>query len=308
MARRVSFRPAGIACASALMFCLITSSGHAAAVSCGDVVTADIVVENDLVGCAGNGLVISASDVVVDLNGHTVSGLGSGTGILVAAPEDVVISNIEITDGTVRGFATGIDFEGDQRGAIRGVRVHGMNISRNASGIAIFTFANDVELRDNRIARNSGHGIQTGDDTWPVDIVGNDILRNGGQGIRVREDSVRLVSDNVVAHNGGTGVAITDSVSTITGNTLLRNGGDGLSIFERVPSFLPLYVVSDNVANHNALGGMWAAADPPPPAGPAGSGNIAKHNGLFDCLLIVCASNRGHAEAPSDLEARLHQD
>ena len=165
MPRRVSFRSAGIACASALMFCLITGSGQAAAVSCGDVVTADVLVENDLAGCPENGLVIAASDVAVDLNGHTVSGTGAGTGILVAAPEGEAIGNVEITNGAVRGFDTGVGFEGDRRGAIRGVRVHALTISRNASGISAFTFANELELRDNRVTANSGHGIQTGDDT-----------------------------------------------------------------------------------------------------------------------------------------------
>jgi len=38
---------------------------------------------------------------------------------------------------------------------------------------------------------------------------------------------------------------------------------------------------------------MTAGAFPDPPTGPAGENNTAKHNGLFQCVLIVGAPNRG---------------
>ena len=41
---------------------------------------------------------------------------------------------------------------------------------------------------------------------------------------------------------------------------------------------------------------MSAGAFPEPPAGPAGENNTAKHNGLYQCVLIVCTSNQGHCQ------------
>ena len=67
-------------------------------------------------------------------------------------------------------------------------------------------------------------------------------------------------------------------------------------IRETVPSFIPNYQVSDNVANKNDGGGMTASSFPEPPGPPAGDGNSAKKNGNFQCVLIVCAKNRGHAD------------
>jgi len=84
-------------------------------------------------------------------------------------------------------------------------------------------------------------------------------------------------------------------VSSVTNNVMLKNGGLGLSIRETVPGYIPHYVVSDNVADGNAMGGMSASAIPDPPGRPAGTGNAAKNNGNFQCVLIVCAKNRGQA-------------
>jgi hypothetical protein len=289
MTRQVALRAAGIVCSAVVMSCLLAGSSQAATLSCGDVVTSDTVLSRNVTGCTGNGLIVAASGVRLDLNGHTVSGTGAGTGILVTSFESgLPIDDVDIVGGTVRGFATGVAFEAERGADITGVGIRGLAVTRNGAGIELFTAVHDVELRANRVTANTGHGIVTGDDSAPVDVVGNAILRNGGDGLRVREDSAQRIEANLVAQNGGNGMAVTDSVATITRNLLLHNGAIGLSIFERVPQFLPRYVVADNVATLNATGGMIAQSDPPSDVGPAGDGNIAKHNGGFDCILITC--------------------
>ena len=50
-----------------------SSASH---VSCGDTITADTTLDNDLVDCPNNGIVIGADDVTLDLNGHTIDGDG----------------------------------------------------------------------------------------------------------------------------------------------------------------------------------------------------------------------------------------
>ena len=54
----------------------------AAQVSCGQVITQDTRVDNDLIDCPGDGLVIGADDVTLDLNRHTIDGTGVGIGVL----------------------------------------------------------------------------------------------------------------------------------------------------------------------------------------------------------------------------------
>ncbi len=45
--------------------------GGPATLACGDVVLESVVLQNDLLNCLGEGLVIGAPDIEVDLNGHT---------------------------------------------------------------------------------------------------------------------------------------------------------------------------------------------------------------------------------------------
>jgi hypothetical protein len=48
-------------------------------VHCGQVITRDTTVANDLTGCHRYGLIIGADDITLDLNGHTIGGDGTFT-------------------------------------------------------------------------------------------------------------------------------------------------------------------------------------------------------------------------------------
>jgi dipeptidyl aminopeptidase/acylaminoacyl peptidase len=66
---------AALATATAL---LTRSAGQAVAnhVQCGDVITQDTTLDSDLIDCPGDGLVIGADNITLDLNGHTIDGTG----------------------------------------------------------------------------------------------------------------------------------------------------------------------------------------------------------------------------------------
>ncbi len=75
-------------------------------------ITESIVVANDLLGCMGEGLVIGAPNIVVDLNGHTItSGLriepGEEDGLL-AGIRNGGYDNVVIRNGTVRNYGFGV--------------------------------------------------------------------------------------------------------------------------------------------------------------------------------------------------------
>jgi hypothetical protein len=292
---------AGAALAVAVAaLCLPAAPGYAASLRCGDLVTASVVLDRDL-SCAETGLVVASSDVVVDLDGHTIAGSGVGAGVLVSGGA----ARIEVRDGSVRGFASGVVIEGggtdaDASSQTHDIGIHDLGVSANAGdGIVVgVDFVHTVALDRNRIRGNGGTGISVGPFTAPVTVTGNRIVGNGEDGLLSSVDAVRVVHDNLVARNSDDGVEIGDSVAQVTGNKMMRNGRHGLSIFDSIAFFIPLYVVADNVADRNGIGGMIAAADLPTPP-PAGTGNAAKHNGVFDCVLIVCARNRGLARSPA---------
>jgi hypothetical protein len=70
---------ATVALLTATVVVLALGADHALArtVSCGEIITKSTRVDNDLINCPGDGLVIGADDITLDLNGHTIDGDGS---------------------------------------------------------------------------------------------------------------------------------------------------------------------------------------------------------------------------------------
>src|SRR4051794_19728420 len=90
------------------------SPASGATLDCGDVLTTDTVLQADLLGCPGNGLVVGADDVTLNLNGHTISGDGlPDSSCPVDVQCDVGIDNaaghrgLTLLRGSVRNFSVG---------------------------------------------------------------------------------------------------------------------------------------------------------------------------------------------------------
>lgn len=79
---------------------------HAATLSCGDTITSDVTLTGDLT-CSGTALTVSveAPDTVqVTLDGHRITGDGTGVGIAVASGSRITPGSLTVSDGTIRGF------------------------------------------------------------------------------------------------------------------------------------------------------------------------------------------------------------
>src|SRR5687768_18405690 len=83
-------------------------SAEAATVTCGQVITTSITVDNDLTNCPGKGLVVGADNITIDLNGHTIDGDAppgapadpARDGIDVRGHDGVTVRDGDITDFT----------------------------------------------------------------------------------------------------------------------------------------------------------------------------------------------------------------
>ena len=278
--------------------------------ACGDFVTADVVLTTDLV-CQGAGLTAAGGiDVTIDLNGHSLVGSGTGVGVQMSGGND---SHVTVENGSIRGFETGIAVTNYPHDGAT-VQLERLLIRNNHVGVRGDQGA-ATTLADSTISANTGDGVVVAFDR-PFQMIRDLVSNNGGRGIRAFEDSLSLLQDSFVAHNAREGAYLTDTVAAISGNTFLGNGSTGLSIQERNCGFFPLYDVSDNVADRNGSGGMSMAFYLAPPefcpslAPPPGTGNAAKHNADFQCVLIVCAFNRGQARNAtrrSDAHLQVHQ-
>ena len=270
-------------------------------IECGSLLTESVTLDHDIGPCPQGAFAVVGGDVTIDLNGHTITGSGGGTGVLITTPADGTAANVSVTNGSVSGFGIGVGIlvakPDSGCGAAGKIAVEDVGIRANQTGVSIFGFPGcptAITLSRDNITGNAGDGVAAAI-VGPVSVLKSHIVKNGGVGIRAAFDSVRRIDGNLVAHNGADGVRVEDSVASITNNRMSQNGGVGLWIRDTISGLIPRYVVADNVADGNGLGGMTAGSFPDPPTGPAGENNTAKHNGLFQCVLIVCAPNRGRA-------------
>lgn len=284
-------------------FAALVVPGGAASVTgpqCGDVVTGDMTLTQDLV-CSGDGLVVPGwANVHLNLGGHSISGSGGGTGVAIGPtfvedPSMLEPGSVTVEGGAIRGFGTGVQISGDD--GVSTLLLDRLAVRDNDYGVSFAVNPGPATVLSNSvITRNEFDGVILGFGQFRM--VNDQVTWNGGNGINAFRNSLDALQDSVIAHNGAAGAALDDTVAHITGNTFLRNGGIGLSISEETCSFFIPYVISNNVADGNGAGGMRMRANCPvdPPPSPGGSGNSAKNNGSFQCIVIVCARNPGSAK------------
>lgn len=143
----------------------------------------------------GHGLVITADNVTIDLNGFSLAGTGAGTGsgILVSGAH----KNVRVRNGTVRLF-----------GGI---------------GVAMSTASNST-LEDLRVADNKGAGAQIG----PFATVTRcTFTANGGVGIIA--SSGPAITDCSASGNAGHGIQ-TANAAVVSRCRGLANGTDGFNL------------------------------------------------------------------------------
>ena len=286
-------------------------------VRCGDTLTQDTTLSSDLLDCPGFGLVIGADRITVDLGGHVVDGVGTGTGIRSHGYADVRIEN-----GTVREFQTGVSLGrlpiagGAERGdPARRNRLHGLRVVDNGTGVSFFrVFENtlaDSTVADsytgvvivdalggrNRVERNvvarNGQGVIFSLASSDNVVAGNRVVDSTGGGIRVGTGvtapfvaSGNTVVDNVADRNGGDGIAVAGGrENVIEGNRARRNGDDGIGVDCRDDRCAPgVVTLTGNTASRNADLGIEADAGTGD-----GGGNRARRNGNpAECTGVAC--------------------
>ncbi|MFS0701623.1 right-handed parallel beta-helix repeat-containing protein [Cellulomonas sp. 179-A 4D5 NHS] len=183
-------------------------------VACGGTITQDTVLAADLVCTEGDGLRL-VGPVTLDLDGHTISGPGSGTGVTTDSSVHGVV-----TGGTIRGWERGVAARTDDppQEPPMPATVHHMVFRDNASGIHGSTAA--FEISWSRFVDN-GTGV---DMAFRADAtVDRSVFVRNGTGARSGSDHAVLVTastfrDNEIALSTSDGAVVASS-SRFTGNT-----------------------------------------------------------------------------------------
>jgi parallel beta-helix repeat protein len=231
---------------AAFAFTGLVSSSRAqgGGVYCGAYVTQDVTLQHDIYGCVQGGLIVAKSGVTVDLNGHTITGLGEGDGIAAMG-----VSGVTIKNGSIVNFEAGLHLKG-----VTNSLVHDTRFSMNSDASAwvegssqnkflrlTMTENGDGGFRliassRNRIAGNTISGASD----MGVGLEGlssyNRLVRNkvtlAGEGVKVDDGTGNRVFRNTLSHNGGAGVEVASEAHStrINENQTHFNGADGIFV------------------------------------------------------------------------------
>jgi parallel beta-helix repeat protein len=198
----------------------------------------------------GSGIVVTVDNVTIDLMGYTLSGYNS-TGIGATDRK-----NIEIKNGTITGFATGIDASGNDSRYIRvenmrvisvindGIRTGSHSVVKNSissGGLTGINVWNNCLVNGNICKGNRHNGINA----WAGCIVeGNTASENANNGISVGWNCT--VKNNTAQENTKVGISASTSC-LIAGNTVRDNGEQG--IFASQGSTLKENIALSNTGN-----------------------------------------------------------
>lgn len=181
--------------------------------ACGETVTTNLRLESDL-DCPGDGLLVDADGITINLNGHTITGSGAGIGITVRSHSDVTIQG-----GTVRDFASGI-FVATSTGVV--IKDNGFTQNREA---VFFAGSSGNVVKSNVAWQNTLRGIMirpTGSGVISTDnLVVENILTNNPSGVLIFGQPGNTLVGNTVS---GSSVAAIDLVSVGgSGNVIKGN-------------------------------------------------------------------------------------
>jgi parallel beta-helix repeat protein len=230
-----------VAAAAALCGALLVPVAQADQIACGQVITRNTTITNSLAGCAGDGLVIGAGGITVDLNGNTIQGSGLGAGIQNFGHDDVTIRNgallnfdhgVVLHAGTERNAVTGLTLANNEWTAIQLNAASGNNVSHNQLselgdvGIRLTNGSSDNALRGNVVGTGAGDSfvVELGSHrNW---FEGNVVQISAGQAVRVDASSNTMVLGNEFAGSSDVGITMTAAPGSVVQANRLGGGGD----------------------------------------------------------------------------------
>lgn len=231
------------------------SSAQGPAAQCGALVTQNLRLTQDL-SCSGDGLIVGADGITINLGGHTLEGVGAGHGV----DNSGGYHGVTVRNGAIRGFDVGVALAGAERD-----RLVDLTLNRGRpSGIGITLDGSDA----NRIVRVAVAGgdpalrlsgsdfnriLDSDFDGGVAMRVGNDIeLRDGADANRIAGSYMHGVADGFSIFDSDGNVIVGSVTRTFSGNRIVRgerNRIEGNSLTAE----LSLSDGTRNTVRHNVL-------------------------------------------------------
>jgi parallel beta-helix repeat protein len=191
-------------------------------VSCGETITASLRLANSLLDCPGDGLVVGAPDITVDLGGHRIDGVGvEGNGVGIR--NEPGQAGVTIRNGLVTQF-----YEGVRLVYAAGNSLSGLRVIQNDTGIRLVS-SDGNEIRG-CVATDNDNGFSLEGFSRRNAFVGNDASGNYYDGFYVEESSGTFTG-NTASANGAHGFELyTAQGVVLKGNAARANQSSGIAI------------------------------------------------------------------------------
>ena len=202
-----------------------TGKGGTPITACGQVVTTNALLTQDLV-CTGDGIVVGASGITIDLMGFTIRGdrdVGD-YGIDDSAGYD----NITIRNGLIRNFYLGVDADG----AADSVSVSSL-VANGNSVYGILIVGDSAKVQSSTASGNATAGISVSGDFAQVKSL--TASGNGSYGMIVGGDFARIKS-STAAGSSTIGFEVIGDSAQVTSSIATGNGVDGIYVNGDAPS------------------------------------------------------------------------
>ena len=282
-----------LGCALVLLLALLPSTASATHVSCGDVITQDTTLDSDLVNCAGDGVVIGASGITLDLAGHTIDGTGPGAG--AHGVRNAGADNVTVTNGRIQQFQravwilsadenllTGLTLTDSGSGAFVEqaslTRILDNEMRSSGTGVTVWRSGSFNVIRGNSISGATNGVFLVGFAVAPfidqTEITDNDVFSNS-VGIQVLAAFNTQLRGNRVVDNSSHGIIDSfGGFSIIEGNIVSRNVGSGILLPDSTGAVVAANRTWDNGGDGVLVGSAGSVAVPT-----AVTDNFSKGNG-----------------------------
>lgn len=246
----------------------LVGTARAAHVQCGDEITQSVTLDSDLGPCPGPGLIVTASGITVDLNGHRI--VGTNDPFAHGGIDLDNVTGVTLTNGTISNFDAGVVIQQGSRNVITNLTIR-ENVGNSlgcelGDGIASFS-SNDNVIHGNTIESN---GPLSG-----IAIIGPS-TGNRISGNLVRDNHLPAASPRCGRPHQDIGIRLEGPGAVgnkVDANVVERNGLAGIAVHSTV-NRAPTNnnnTISDNAVNANGVGG-------------GGSGIIMLPNGPLDSV------------------------
>ena len=220
-------------------------------ISCGMTAMTNAVLLQDLT-CAGDGIVVGAAGITIDLNGHTIRGDDDADSGVDASGG---FANVTVKNGVLRNFGRAVDAIGDHFSV--------STVVATGNGVGLWVVGNSASVSSSNASGNSGLGLNLGGDGASA----KSVIASGNLNVGVQAGGNGLKLTSVTASgNGDFGIhAGGDSVS-ITKSTVIGNGQAGITILGEAAKLTGNRIEGNGFASHDGNGpgiDVDSAAIPP---------------------------------------------